>query len=319
VIPTGVGRIGAFLRSALSGRSPVRNTDAGHHCGPVRNRDAAPSVASNGIEIAYETFGAPGGRPLVLVTGLGAQMLVWHPELCAALAAEDFFVVRYDNRDVGLSTHLHDAPPPNLGAAMGGDFSSASYRVEDMANDGVGLLDALGLDRAHVVGASLGGMIAQTMAIMHPDRVRSLTSSMSTPGIGIGSATPATQAVLSTPLQRSRAEAVEWTVAIQKIIGSPGYPMDEPWIRELVGQSYDGGFDPACMGRQHLAIYASGDRTAAWPGSRRLPLVVHGEADPLIQLSGGQATATALPDAELLAVPGRGTTCLARSGLRWWR
>jgi pimeloyl-ACP methyl ester carboxylesterase len=99
------------------------------------------TVASNGIEIAYETFGAPGGRPLLLVTGLGAQMLVWHPELCAALAAEDFFVVRYDNRDVGLSTHLHDAPPPNLGAAIGGDFSSASYRVEDMANDGVGLLD----------------------------------------------------------------------------------------------------------------------------------------------------------------------------------
>ena len=157
----------------------------------------ATTVSSNGIEIAYETFGAPGGRPLLLVMGIGSQMLWWHPELCAALAAEDFFVVRYDNRDVGLSTHLHDAPPPNLHAAMNGDFSSASYRLEDMADDAVGLLDALGLDRAHVVGASLGGMIAQTMAIMRPERVHSLTSIMSTPGIGIGSSTPAAQAAFT--------------------------------------------------------------------------------------------------------------------------
>lgn len=130
------------------------------------------TVASNGIEIAYETCGAPGGRPLLLMVGLGAQMLAWHPELCAALVAEDFFVVRYDNRDVGLSTHLHHAQPPNLDAAMAGDFSSAAYQLEDMADDAVGLLDALGLDQAHVVGVSLGGMIAQTMAIRHPGRVR---------------------------------------------------------------------------------------------------------------------------------------------------
>jgi pimeloyl-ACP methyl ester carboxylesterase len=126
------------------------------------------TVASTGIEIAYETFGAPGGRPLLLVMGHGAQMLAWHPELCAALVAEDFFVVRYDNRDVGLSTHLHDARPPDLDAAMAGDSSSASCRLEDMADDAVGLLDALGLDQAHVVGASLGGMIAQTIAHQAP-------------------------------------------------------------------------------------------------------------------------------------------------------
>ncbi len=264
------------------------------------------TVASNGIEIAYETFGAPGDRPLLLVMGVGAQMLAWHPELCAALAAEGFFVVRYDNRDVGLSTHLHDAPPPNLGAAMGGDFSSASYRLEDMADDAVGLLDALRLDRAHVVGASLGGMIAQTMAIMHPDRVRSLTSIMSTPGIGIGSATPAAQAAFAAPPPASRAEVVEWTVTILKIIGSPGYPMDEAWVREVAGQSYDRGFDPASVDRQGLAIYASGDRTAALAGVTTPALVVHGEADSLIQLPGGQATAAALPNAELLVLPGMG-------------
>jgi pimeloyl-ACP methyl ester carboxylesterase len=264
------------------------------------------TVASNGIEIAYETFGAPGDRPLLLVMGLGGQMLAWHPELCAALAAEDFFVVRYDNRDVGLSTHLHDARPPNLDAARGGDFSSASYRLEDMADDAVGLLDALGLDRAHVVGASLGGMIAQTMAITHPDRVYSLTSIMSTPEIGIGSATPATLAALPAPPPTSRAEAVEQTVSMFKIIGSPGYPLDEAWIRELAGQSYDRGFDPAGMARQQLAIYASGDRTAALAHVTTPALVVHGQADPLIQLSGGQATAAALPDADLLVLPGMG-------------
>ena len=264
------------------------------------------TVASNGIEIAYETFGASGGRPLLLVVGLGVQMLVWHPELCAALAAEDFFVVRYDNRDVGLSTHLHDAPPPNLGAAMGGDFSSASYRVEDMADDAVGLLDALGLGWAHVVGASLGGMIAQTMAITHPDRVRSLTSIMSTPWIGIGAATPATLAALSAPPPTSRAEAVEQTVSMFKIIGSPGYPLDEAWVRELAGQSHDRGFDVTGVDRQLLAIYASGDRSAALARVTVPALVVHGEADPLIQLPGGLATAAALPDAELIVVPGMG-------------
>jgi pimeloyl-ACP methyl ester carboxylesterase len=269
-------------------------------------------AASNGIEIAYETFGAPDSRPLLLVTGLGAQMLVWHPDLCAALAAEDFFVVRYDNRDVGLSTHLHDAPPPNLDAARGGDFSSASYRLEDMANDAVGLLDALGLERAHVVGASLGGMIAQTMAITHPDRVRSLTSIMSTPWIGIGSATPATLAALSGPPPTSRAEAVEQTVSTFTIIGSPGYPLDETWIRELAGQSYDRGFDPVGVDRQLLAIYASGDRTAMLARVTAPALVVHGDADPLIQLPGGQATAAALPDAELLVFPGVGHGPLPR-------
>jgi pimeloyl-ACP methyl ester carboxylesterase len=264
------------------------------------------TVASNGIEIAYETFGAPGGRPLLLVMGLGAQMLGWHPELCSALAAEDFFVVRYDNRDVGLSTHLHDAPPPNLGAAMGGDFSSVSYRFEDMVDDGVGLLDALGLDRAHVVGVSLGGMIAQTMAIMHPDRVRSLTSIMSSPGVGIGPPIPAVQAAFSVPPPMGRSEVVKWTVAIFKIIGSPGYPMDVAWLREVAGQSYDRGFDPTGIARQSLAISASGDRTAALARVTAPALVVHGDADPVVQLPAGHATAAALPDAELLVLPGMG-------------
>jgi pimeloyl-ACP methyl ester carboxylesterase len=264
------------------------------------------TVASTGIEIAYETFGAPGGRPLLLVMGLGAQMLVWHPDLCAALAAEHFFVVRFDNRDVGLSTHLHDAPPPNLDAAINGDVSSASYRLEDMADDAIGLLDALGLDQAHVVGASMGGMIAQTMAIRHPDRIRSLTSIMSTPGLGIGASTPAAQAAFSALPPTTRAERLEWAVAVNKVIGSPVYPVDEAWIREVAGQSYDRSFDPTGVTRQVLAIYASGDRTAALAQVMAPALVIHGDADPVFQLPAGRATAAALPNAELLVVPGMG-------------
>lgn len=264
------------------------------------------TVASNGIEIAYETFGAPDARPLLLVMGLGAQMLAWHPEWCAELVANDFFVVRYDNRDVGLSTHLHDAPPPDFVAAWAGDFSSAAYRLEDMTEDAVGLLDALGVDRAHVVGASLGGMIAQTMAITHPERVRSLTSIMSTPWVGIGSPTPEARAALLAPAPRNRTEAIERAVRNQKVLGSPGYPMDEAWIREVAGQAYDRGFDPLGVARQQLAIWASGDRTEALAHVTAPALVIHGDADPLIQLPGGQATAAALPDAELLVIPGMG-------------
>ncbi len=189
---------------------------------------------------------------------------------------------------------------------MGGDFSSASYRLEDMAQDAVGLLDALGLDRAHVVGASLGGMIAQTMAITHSERVRSLTSIMSTPWVGIGSPTPAARAALFAPPPTNRAEAIERAVRNQKILGSPGYPMDEAWVREVAGQAYDRGFDPLGVARQLLAIYVSGDRTTALAHVRAPVLVVHGDADPLIQLPGGLATAVALPDAELLVIPGMG-------------
>lgn len=246
------------------------------------------TVVNTGIEIAYETFGAPDGRPLLLVMGLGAQVIPWHPELCAALVAKDFFLVRFDNRDSGLSTHLYDAPSPDLGAAMADDVSSASYRLEDMADDAVGLLDALGLDRAHVVGVSMGGMIAHTMAIRYPDRVRSLTSIMSTPWIGISSPTQAVQATLSTPPPTNRAKMVEQTVAIHKIMGSPGYPTDEAWIREAAGQSYDRSFDPTGIARQRLAILASEDRTAALANVTAPALVVHGDADPLIPLPAGR-------------------------------
>lgn len=236
-------------------------------------------------------------------------MIAVHPELCAALAAKNFFVVRFDNRDAGLSTHLYDAPMPDRDAAMAGDLSSISYRLEDMADNAVGLLDTLGLHQAHVVGFSLGGMIAQTMAITHPGRVRSLTSVMSTPWIGLISPTAAVQQALVTVLTSppaTRAESVEQAVALHKVIGSPGYPMDKVRIREAAGQSYDRSFDLIGIARQRLAVFASDDRTGTLAHVTVPALVVHGEADPLVPLSAGRATAAALPNAELLTLPGMG-------------
>lgn len=260
----------------------------------------------NGIELAYETFGDPAGRPLVLVMGLATQMLAWHEEFCALLVERGFFVVRFDNRDIGLSTHLSDAQEPDLMAALSGDTSSAAYRLEDMADDTVGLLDALGIDRAHLVGASMGGMIAQTVALRHPDRVRSLTSIMSTPSPSIGPAREEALAVLLAPPVHSREEAVQRALTAYGVIGSPGYPLDEQWLAQVAGQSYDRAYDPVGVMRQLLAIQASGDRSEALRGVRVPTLVVHGADDPLVQLEGGRATAAAVPGAELVVLDGMG-------------
>ena len=267
----------------------------------------APAGASGGVEIAYETFGDPGDVPVLLVMGLGAQLISWREGFCRALVERGHFVVRYDNRDVGLSTHLHDAPRPDFGALLAGDGSSAAYRLGDMADDAVRLLDHLGLGSAHLVGASLGGMIAQTITIDHPDRVRSLTSIMSTTGDrSVGGATPAATAVLLRPPSTSREEAVQRDVEAQRVLGSPGYPIEEAEVRERAGQAYDRATDPAGVARQLAAIYASGDRTAALSGVGVPTLVVHGSADPLIDVSGGRATAAAVPGAELVVVEGMG-------------
>ncbi len=261
----------------------------------------------NGVTIAYETSGPSDGMPLLLVHGLATQMLLWHEDLVSELHDRGFFVIRFDNRDIGLSTHLHDAPYPDVMAALTtGDTSSASYRLEDMADDAVGLLDHLGIEAAHVVGVSMGGMIAQTIAIEHPDRVLSLTSIMSTPSPRIGAPTEAATAVLLAAPATSREEAIERAVQTYRVIGSPGYALDEDWLRGVAGTAYDRAFDPLGVARQLMAIHASGDRT---PGLRSLSvptLVVHGEDDPLVQVAGGRATAEAVPDAQLLVIPGMG-------------
>jgi pimeloyl-ACP methyl ester carboxylesterase len=264
-------------------------------------------VGPSGIDIAYERFGDRDAPPVLLVMGLATQMLGWPEEFCLALVARGLHVIRFDNRDVGLSTHLHDARQPDVMAALSGDPSSASYTLSDMAGDCVGLLDSLELDSAHIVGASMGGMIAQTVAIEHPARVRSLTSIMSTTGEAtVGQATQeALGALLSAPAT-SRQEAVERTVSIFGVIGSPGFALDEADLRERAGLAYDRANDPPGVARQLLAIIASGDRTASLRSVNVLTHVLHGGDDPLVDVSGGRATADAVPDAELVIFEGMG-------------
>jgi pimeloyl-ACP methyl ester carboxylesterase len=243
---------------------------------------------------------------VLLIMGLATQMLAWRDEFCELLAAEGRYVVRFDNRDIGLSTHMDQAPMPDFLALAGGDTSSATYTLADMADDTVGLLDVLEIERARLVGASMGGMIAQTVAIRYPDRVHTLTSIMSTPAPHIGSPTPAAQAALMLPPAGSREEAVQRTLRVYRTIGSPGYPLDEQELADLARRAYDRSHDPLSAARQLAAIYASGDRTGALAALRVPALVLHGEDDPLVGLDGGKATAAAITGAQLVTYPGMG-------------
>jgi pimeloyl-ACP methyl ester carboxylesterase len=274
--------------------------------GGTPNEPQPLTTSANGMTIAYQTFGAPTGRPLLLVMGLGTQMLAWHDEFCALLVERGFFVVRFDNRDIGLSTHLHSAGMPDLRRLFTEPKAVAPYTLEDMADDAIGLLDALGISSADVVGASMGGMIAQVLASRHPGRVRSLTSIMSTPSPWIGPPTQEAAAVLLAPSAGGRAEAVERAVEAYRVIGSPGYPLDEDELRRTAGISYDRAYDPPGVVRQLAAIHASGDRTASLRTIAAPTVVLHGEADPLVQPPGGKATAEAIPGAELVTYPGMG-------------
>jgi len=270
-----------------------------------------PIARTNGVEIAYETFGPPDGRPLLLIMGLAAQMILWDDEFCAALAARGHRVIRFDNRDVGLSTKLDAAGMPDAAAAMQaallGERIAAPYLLRDLAADAAGLLDALGIPAAHVVGASMGGMIAQTMAINHPASVLSLTSIMSTTGErSLPPARPEAAAVLVLPAPSDRAGNVERAVHIFRTIGSPGFPFDEARVRDLAGRSYDRCFSPAGAARQLVAILASGSRREALAAVTIPTLVIHGRDDPLIPLEAGLDTARAVPGAELLVIDGMG-------------
>lgn len=262
---------------------------------------------ANGLELEYDTFGDPAAPPLVLVMGLGAQMITWEDGFCELLAGRGFFVVRYDNRDVGLSTWLDHLPPPDLAALAAGDSSTAPYTLSDMADDAVGLFDALGIDRAHVVGASMGGMIVQQLAIDHPDRLRSITSIMSTTGDReVGQAEPWALAMLTRPPASTREQALADSVEGYRRLGSPGYPDDEAFLLVKAALHYDRARHPVGTLRHAAAVVASGDRTAGLRSVRLPALVVHGDADPLINVSGGKATAEAIPGAELVVIPGMG-------------
>jgi pimeloyl-ACP methyl ester carboxylesterase len=266
----------------------------------------------DGVEIAYEMVGSGRGDPLLLVMGTGAQMLMWPDGLCAALAARGFAVARFDNRDAGLSTHCTAAGVPGPLRMLTRPAEAASYRLEDMADDAVAVLDALGWPAAHVAGMSMGGMIAQTLAIRHPARVRSLTSIASTPSWRIGRERAGTTlrlllanpAALTGRLPATADDAAERLVRAYRVIGSPGHPLDEAWLREVGRRMFERGLDPAGARRQNAAILASGDRRPGLAGVRAPTLVLHGAADPMVRPDGGRATAAAVPGARLVVLPG---------------
>jgi pimeloyl-ACP methyl ester carboxylesterase len=259
----------------------------------------------NGIEIAYEEIGDRDGEPLVLIMGLATQMIHWDLGFCEMLASRGYRVIRFDNRDIGRSTKI-GAPVPGTAPMLLG-FGSPAYRLSEMAADTVGLLDHLDIDSAHIVGASMGGMIAQTVAIEHPQRARTLTSVMSTTGnrrLGLPKWS-AFGALLAKP-GRTREEFIDRAVKTFKVIGSPAYPMDEPRFRELVAAAYERGHNPAGVARQLHAITTSGDRTKRLRRLALPALVLHGNADPLVRPAAGKATAKAIPDARLELVDGMG-------------
>ena len=259
------------------------------------------------VELCYETFGEREKPPVLLIMGLGTQMLGWHADFCRALADRGFFVIRYDNRDVGRSTRLDSIPPPSAGQILTRRIKRVPYTLLDMANDAAGLLDDLGIRAAHIVGASMGGMIAQAFAAAHPERTLTLVSIMSTTG-NRWKGQPALRAypffVAKPP--RSKEEYVERLVKLFGVVGSPGFERDEDELREMAAQSWDRGPSPAGLGRQLAAIIAGGDRT---PDLRRITaptLVIHGTRDRLVRKSGGRATARAIPGAKLRLIKGMG-------------
>ncbi|WP_329126533.1 alpha/beta fold hydrolase [Streptomyces sp. NBC_01465] len=269
--------------------------------------DVSPKVS-----LSYETFGDPGDPPVLLVMGFGAQMLAWDEDFCRELADHGRYVIRYDNRDCGLSTQFDDHPVDVgefIAAVSSGDMAAAlamvPYRLGDMADDGLGLLTALGVERAHVVGASMGGMIAQTMALSSPQRVLTLTSMMSSTGeSAYGRPSPEAQAALFSPRPADRAGYI--ATAERGLIWSSRRYGDPAVLRELAADSYDRAYCPAGTGRQLGAMILSGSRADALRELRVPTLVIHGLDDTLIDPSGGRRTAELVPGAELLLIPDMG-------------
>lgn len=265
-----------------------------------------PRAPANGITIEYDTFGDATDPAVLLIMGLGAQMTAWDPKFCGAIANCGYFVIRFDNRDAGLSTWLDDDGTRALSDIVARGVSPA-YSLDDMAADAAGLLGALGVTSAHIVGASMGGMIAQSFAIAFPAMTRTLTSIMSTTGDpAVGLPSPAALAALLAPAPTTREEAIEGGLVFSRIISSPGFHFDETRVRRKLAADYDRAFHPSGVLRQGVALLTQPDRTSAL-GSLRVPtLVIHGAEDPLVNPSGGRATADAVPGARLNLIAGMG-------------
>jgi pimeloyl-ACP methyl ester carboxylesterase len=265
----------------------------------------------NGVELAWDSFGDPKTRPLLLVMGLGLQMIAWDDAFCEALAARGFYVIRFDNRDAGLSTSFDAYGDPNplqvFDQLRKKRPVNAPYLLRDMADDAIGVLDAAGVRAAHVLGISMGGMIAQELAIRHPERVLTLTSIMSTTGAtDVRGPSYETIAAVLAPFPPNRGGFIQRSLEVARTLHGGGFAFDEDRYRRLAARSFDRAYHPGGVRRQLIAIWLSGDRTAALAKLALPTLVMHGDADPLIPIDGGRATARAIPGARLEIVSGMG-------------
>jgi len=274
---------------------------------------AAAFAKAKGIDIAYDTFGFESDPAMLLIMGLGVQMVVWDEAFCTKLAARGYWVIRFDNRDVGLSTRLTEAGVPNIAAVMEaqslGQPPTVPYTLEDMAKDAIGLLDALDIGSAHVVGLSMGGMIGQIMAYRFPERVRSFTSIMSTTGDpSLPPPTPEALEVLIVPIPPERSAYVEGWLNVWRVLSGPRIPVEEALGRKWAELSHQRGLNPTGFLRQMAAVMASGSRKDILKAIRVPTLVIHGDADPLVPLECGIDTANAIPGAKLRIIEGMGHT-----------
>jgi pimeloyl-ACP methyl ester carboxylesterase len=270
-----------------------------------------PQVRANGIDIEYESFGRDGDPAVLLIMGFSAQMTMWPNAFCKGLAAKGFRVIRFDNRDIGLSTHLLHLGMPNMQELMAKRFSGqmveAPYLLEDMAADSAGLLDALGIQSAHIVGASMGGMIAQEFVVRYPRKTKSLVSIMSTTGrLDLPQGKPEALAAITTPpASDAREDRIAAGMKVWRVIGSPGFPATDSELRATVEAAMDRApYEPTGIARQMAAIMASPPRNEMLKAVRCPALVIHGADDPLVPVEGGRDTAASIGGCELVIVPG---------------
>ena len=266
-----------------------------------------PQATANGIQIEYDTFGDKQSPALLLIMGGGSQMIHWEAEFCELLAGKGFYVIRFDNRDVGLSTKFEEAGIPDMMASTPDNPAKPPYSIGDMADDAVGLLDALGIEKAHICGASVGGMIAQAVAYRCPERVWSLISIMSSTGNpDLPQIKPEILAEVYKPVPAERDAYVEHYVEMWRKLWSPGFPFDEERLRNLTGASFDRSYYPQGLARQGSAAIANGYPKASIESIKVPTLVIHGDKDPFMPVEGGRETARLIPDAKLMIIEGMG-------------
>ncbi|OGP64778.1 MAG: alpha/beta hydrolase [Deltaproteobacteria bacterium RBG_13_53_10] len=270
-----------------------------------------PKASANNIRIEYETFGDPSSPPILLIIGLGGQLIYWDEEFCRQLAEADLYVIRYDNRDAGLSTKFDEAGVPDImdvvGKLMNRQKVTPPYTIEDMAADAIGLLDALKIDKAHICGMSMGGMIAQALAISYPGRVLSLTSIYSTTGNPhLPQPKPEVMGLLLTPPPKEREPYIQFYLNVFRALTGPRFGFDEEWVRKIMSRAFDRSYCPQGTGRQLVAILTQPNRQPALKSLRVPTLIIHGDADPLVSVEGGKDAAEAVPGAELKIIKGMG-------------